>query len=72
MKWNFTNSAVLASAVAGALRAIVDGVTIGKPENGIATFILMAVTLGLIFIPVDIIAARRNRGSAGRQADSGR
>jgi hypothetical protein len=68
MKWNFTKSAVLASAVAGALRAIVDGVTIGKPENGIATFILMAVTLGLIFIPVDIISFLRNRGSAGQQA----
>jgi hypothetical protein len=67
MKWNFTKSVLVAALALALLRALLDGISLGRPENGIAGFFWVAVLGALFSVPADIISHLRNRGSAGRQ-----
>lgn len=72
MKWNFTKSILLFALAAGAVTALANGVSSGKWENGIGTAIWVAVLGGVVALIADITSHLRGRGSAGRQAGSGR
>lgn len=62
MRWNYTKSLLILAVCAGIVAAVV-GVAFGKPERGIGALIWVAVLGMFVTVPMDAVAAMRERQS---------